>query len=142
MRDSAGRPALCSAVNGGMWLTPKCPSGGGQAERDTPGGGLRKIEDQVLRIDGPGLLNPDWEEALMGFPRGWTDPDCANPEPFPGWPAGMGEAQHPWEPPRTCGKRPRRVARVKALGNAVVPAQAYPLMAGIASIEAALEEVS
>ena len=78
----------------------------------------------------------------MGFPRGWTDPDCANPEPFPGWPAGMGEAQHPWEPPRTCGKRPRRVARVKALGNAVVPAQAYPLMAGIASIEAALEEVA
>ena len=35
---------------------------------------------------------------------------------------------------------PRRM--VRALGNAVVPAQAYPLMAGIASIEAALEEVA
>ena len=28
--------------------TPKCPSGGGQPERHTVGGGLRKLEDQVL----------------------------------------------------------------------------------------------
>ncbi len=30
------------------WLSPKQPSGGGQAERTTPGGGLRKLEDQVV----------------------------------------------------------------------------------------------
>jgi hypothetical protein len=23
----------------------------------------------------------------MGFPAGWTDPDCAEPQPQPGWPA-------------------------------------------------------
>ena len=30
------------------WQTPKLPSGGGQENRETPGGGLRKLEDQVL----------------------------------------------------------------------------------------------
>ena len=39
------------------------------------------------------------------------------------WPAGLGPEQHPWEPPRTVAPRslPCRTARVKALGNAVVP---------------------
>jgi hypothetical protein len=40
------------------------------------------------------------------------------------WPAGRGEPQHAWEPPRTGAKIPQRPARLKALGNAVVPAQA------------------
>lgn len=39
----------------------------------------------------------------------------------PRWPAGRGEAQHPWEPPRTIGKISHRRARLSALGNAVVP---------------------
>ena len=39
------------------------------------------------------------------------------------WPAGRGVDQHPWEPPRTVPARSQadRKARVKALGNAVVP---------------------
>lgn len=37
------------------------------------------------------------------------------------WPAGRGEAQHPGEPPRTAAGVPQRAARLKALGNAVVP---------------------
>lgn len=42
------------------------------------------------------------------------------------WPSGRGEAQHEWEPPRTVTDRPpNRRARVKALGNAVVPQCAY-----------------
>jgi DNA (cytosine-5)-methyltransferase 1 len=41
------------------------------------------------------------------------------------WPAGRGEAQHDWEAPRTVQERqPGRRQRLKALGNAVVPAQA------------------
>jgi hypothetical protein len=41
------------------------------------------------------------------------------------WPAGRGEAQHDWEAPRTVHeKQPGRRSRLKALGNAVVPAQA------------------
>lgn len=37
------------------------------------------------------------------------------------WPAGRGEAQHEGEPPRTAAGVPQRAARLKALGNAVVP---------------------
>lgn len=40
------------------------------------------------------------------------------------WPAGRGEPQHAWEPPRTAHKVAHRPARLKALGNAVIPAQA------------------
>ena len=39
------------------------------------------------------------------------------------WPAGRGEAQHEWEPPRTEARVPhrKRKERLMALGNAVVP---------------------
>jgi hypothetical protein len=40
------------------------------------------------------------------------------------WPAGRGEPQHPWEPPRTTAERGApgvRARRLSALGNAVVP---------------------
>lgn len=40
------------------------------------------------------------------------------------WPAGRGEPQHAWEPPRTSKATPNRRARLKALGNAVVPQKA------------------
>jgi len=81
------------------------------------------------------MLSPDWVECLMNFPLGWTDPDCDEPEPWPGWPAMMGESQYPYEPPRTGTGIPHRAARLRALGNAVVPAQAYPFFEAIAIME-------
>ncbi len=55
--------------------TPKTPTGGGQMERTTPGGGIRKLEDAVSQMEGynTGQLNPMWVEWLMGYPLGWTD---------------------------------------------------------------------
>ncbi len=37
------------------------------------------------------------------------------------WPAWQGQRQHRWEPPRTARGVPFRAARLRALGNAVVP---------------------
>jgi DNA (cytosine-5)-methyltransferase 1 len=50
------------------------------------------------------------------------------------WPAGPGP-QYPWEPPRIATGVKDRVAKLKALGNAVVPAQAYPIFRAIMGIE-------
>ena len=62
-----------------------------------------------------GQLNPAWVEILMGFPLGWTDVDCDEPEPWPGWPAPMGEML--WTTPNATdyresdgGMRPSRIA--------------------------------
>ena len=62
-----------------QWLTPKVPSGGGQATRTTDGGGLRKLEDQT-EARANGKLNPRWVETLMGLPIGWTMPSCTSPQ--------------------------------------------------------------
>ena len=90
-------------------------------------GNSRPLSEQVGERGVTGPLHPAWVEALMGFPAGWTDP-AAEVGPWSGlWPMGRGPEQHPWEPPRMVEARsvPQRGARVKALGNAVVPACAW-----------------
>lgn len=48
--------------------------------------------------------------------------------------------QYPYEFPRTVKGLKNRAARIKALGNAVVPAQAYPFFAAIADMDAQIKE--
>lgn len=92
-----------------------------------------------LCADLPGKrLRPEWVEILQGFPQGWTDTEgpLQHVEQAPRWPRGRYPEDwdrtvpwpgYPWEPPRTLPDGPPargRPARIRALGNAVVPAQA------------------
>ena len=169
---------LATAVR--MWSTPssadcKGSHGGGQGRSLRTD--IHDLARKYSEVKSVGSLNPAWVEILMGYPLGWTDPDCDEPEPWPGWPAMMscrGEdeiwptpqastgtndlnweatdvrgrpnkigwgvrvnqnGQYPYEPPRTCTGIPNRAARLKALGNSVVPAQAYPFFEAIAIME-------
>lgn len=73
-----------------------------------------------------GSLNPEWEELLMNWPTGWTDPDSPCSGVWPGFPAGQGPFQYDYEPPRTVpkGTISNRTKRVEMIGNGVVPMQA------------------
>lgn len=51
------------------------------------------------------------------------------------WPAAQGQNQYDWEPPRVATGVKDRVGRLKSLGNAVNPAQVYPILAAIKAIE-------
>lgn len=81
-----------------------------QCDRDSVPGAL--MRDGVT-----GSLNADWVEWLMGYHQGWTDIDV-EPEAFAGWendPADIGVT------PRTISGQKNRAARLRCLGNAVVP---------------------
>jgi len=58
-----------------------------------------------------------------GFPA-WMDAPVIPDR----WPSGPGEAQAGWEPPRTTAKEQDKAKRLKALGNAVVPAVGREVM--------------
>ena len=107
-----------------MWPTPKTPTGGGQVERTTPGGGIRKLEDKVSQIEGynTGQLNPGFVEFLMGVPQGWTSLEPLDPAAYqrwltePHWEAGEWPGVE-----RVATGVKDRVARLKMLGNGIVP---------------------
>lgn len=56
------------------------------------------------------------------------------------WPAPMGIPQYDWEPPRIATGVKNRAARLKALGNTVVPQQIYPIFQAIVEIEKLMKE--
>lgn len=92
-------------------------------------------------------LNPDWIETLQGFPVGWTLPTgpALRADSAPAWPRGRYPASwdrsvywpgFDWEPLRTLPDGPPvrgRPARIRGLGNLVVPQQ------GALAIRTALE---
>ena len=96
-------------------------TGGGHHQHDIDRGYLRGVAVPPDAV-GQGSLNPDWVDALMGYPIGYTLPEGEPLLYLPGeWPAGRGAPQHPWEPPRLTTVKENRAARLKALGNSIVP---------------------
>jgi DNA (cytosine-5)-methyltransferase 1 len=65
--------------------------------------------------------------GMLGRSADWLD--CHR------WPAGPGEPQYEWEPPRVARGVKHRVQRLKALGNICMPHQVYPMLQAIADIE-------
>ena len=125
----------------GMWRTPDAyPRGGPQdAEKRKKGGHSVNLQDQVwstptatersginphtgsgagLSKEVGGQLNPDWVEWLMGIPIGWTS---LEPLPEGAWGEGGWWDEEP-DIPRVGTGIPNRVARLKAIGNGIVPA--------------------
>ena len=115
----------------GWWPTPKTGSNRNsrQAITDERGGGKHKSDlslEQAAEVS-LGIL-PREIKSINELPPQWQRR----------WPAGPGE-QHPWEPPRIVATGVKdRVAKLKALGNAVVPAQAYPIFRAIRETEEAI----
>lgn len=101
-----------------------CPSfGTNRAAQSGVGGSPYELSDW---LDGWGM-NP--LDALINFIRTYPQP------------ALMGQEQYSWEPPRVAVGVKKRVPRLKALGNAVDPLQALPVLYGIRIIhESQLKE--
>jgi DNA (cytosine-5)-methyltransferase 1 len=135
--DELGLRGAVAQSGSANWATPNTAQGGPDYTRAArAGSGADDLVTQVAKSESEGgALNPDWVETLMGFPVGWTDLQRAEPVPWPGWPAGCGQMQYDYEPPRTVRRIKNRGARLKALGNAVVPAQVYPILRCIAQLE-------
>lgn len=111
------------------WATPSATDYKGGADGQRRG----QLGEQL-----PGKrLHPEWVEALMGLPQGWTSTDGPRLEADPAAPAvrgrypeGWDRSQpwpgYDWEPSRTLPDGPPakgRPARLRAIGNAVCPQQ-------------------
>ena len=112
-----------------VWPTPKRPSGGGQIERTTPGGGIRKLEDAISQEVGynTGQLNPDWVEWLIGWPIGWTSLEPLPEGNFKDWLEMTLDGTWWKVDPADSNTTPRvatgvknRVPRLKSIGNGQV----------------------
>lgn len=127
-------------VTQALWTTPCATEArqGYQRRHGGASGSQISVSTQVVDAGSVGVLNPAWCEPLVGLPIGWTE---AEGPPLaidwaPRWPAGRGEPQRDWEPPRTVptksGGRTRR-PRLMAIGNIVVPQQAMLALSRLAA---------
>lgn len=112
---NSGAHSLANSAGAGLPLAG-CAK---QPTKDTQGEGRMESESQRC---GCGKTECRLGRDTYGIP-GWLD------RPFP---AGRGAFQYAWEPSRTVTERvPNRTKRLKALGNAVVSQQAYPIFAAL-----------
>ena len=98
LREAQIEPGLAGSLHNAVWRTPDANMTRGAIseekyiEREKRGmpNALNYQAAHIERANGEeprGQLNPAWVEQLMGYPDGWTDPDCDEPTPWLGWPA-------------------------------------------------------
>jgi hypothetical protein len=120
-RSSHGNYSLPGAVHHrNLWGTPTANDAKNSATDSQRGRGTLTAHIVEAETEIKGQLNPDWVEALMGYPQGWTDIEKSV----------LGTSDYPakwidgtWEDgiPRVATGVKNRANRLKCLGNAVVP---------------------
>jgi len=101
-------------------------------------GSVERIRGRIGDRSAEDVADAESERCAEVPPRGWAlvlQAGCHRRQTEPGvggmfdgfparldqWPAGIGEDQHAWEPPRSIKNLEARAHRLKALGNSVVP---------------------
>lgn len=95
-----------------LWPTPRANKPEGYSSNGYRPTLAQRVTGEVRPAHG--MLSPDWVECLMNYPLGWTDLDCGEPEPWPGWPAIMGKEL--W-PTHTAGNHYRQGQPAPSEGN-------------------------
>lgn len=119
-KDSPG--SLAEQVTGGFLPTPREAMSRGNCNNDRKKG---NIEDWVAKYNSTGKesLNPNWVEWLMNFPVGWTDLNIDDPK--------MYDIEFEPDIPRVVVGMKGRAARLKQMGNAIVPSVAQEIFKAI-----------
>ncbi len=127
--ERGGRGDLLASIRGyptqrAHWPTPKASaSGPDYAKATRPGAGGDDLVTAIAREERGGQLNPAWTEWLMGWPVEWTNLEPLSGDAVAAWrDAKQWWRAEPRDVPRVARNVPRRVDRLKALGNGQVPA--------------------
>lgn len=141
-KHNAERGYLDGTVQEQTWATPNASTykGSGPLGSDSQAHRPERcyIDAQVQDVEQrTGSLSPAFVETLMGYPIGYTEPEGDRYLRYlpRRWPAGLGAPQHEWEPPRLTTVKENRAARLKCLGNSIVPQVARLWLAAIAEEE-------
>jgi DNA (cytosine-5)-methyltransferase 1 len=146
-REIYGGVANANELRRNWW--PGEGDDGARIGEPTNGGAIKELanpnavgfcyEATERELDGQRFAKPSWnigEEAACIIESGvGREPDGLSGW-LDRWPAAPGEDQYEWEQPRTIAKCANRSHRLKALGNAVVPAVAREVGRWLLEIEA------